>query len=191
MPKTGELQTKSALNLIVFGPDIEHLDLIEYVVVDLLRVKWNSFVRRSFYRQLLTFIFYFLLSTFCFVSRGAMPDTSSQACDTNDTVGNVADSIRNRSIDCRDHGPATEPAEKCIHMDLPVEGALESNREEFQMNNGNLSKMREKFVSSNIANDSGEQNVCKILMKDLDHCYLTKYDSWYKKVGSLKSIVKL
>ena len=26
---TGELQTKSALNLIVFGPKLEHLDLIE------------------------------------------------------------------------------------------------------------------------------------------------------------------
>ena len=27
--ETGELQTKSALNLIVFGPKLEHLDLIE------------------------------------------------------------------------------------------------------------------------------------------------------------------
>ena len=36
---TGELNTISALNLIVFGPKLGHLDLIEYVVVDLLRVK--------------------------------------------------------------------------------------------------------------------------------------------------------
>ena len=28
--ETGELQTKSALNLIVFGPKLEHLDLIEW-----------------------------------------------------------------------------------------------------------------------------------------------------------------
>ena len=32
----------SALNLIVFGPKIEHLDLIEYVVVDLLKVKTET-----------------------------------------------------------------------------------------------------------------------------------------------------
>ena len=35
---TGELNTISALNLIVFGAKLEHLDLIEYVVVDLLKV---------------------------------------------------------------------------------------------------------------------------------------------------------
>jgi hypothetical protein len=32
--ETGELQTKSALNLIVFGPKLEHLDLIEYVFIE-------------------------------------------------------------------------------------------------------------------------------------------------------------
>ena len=35
---TGEVNTISALNLIVFGPELEHLDLIEYIVVDLLKV---------------------------------------------------------------------------------------------------------------------------------------------------------
>ena len=41
---TGAINTISALNLIVFGPKLEHLDLIEYVVVDLLKVgtTWNG-----------------------------------------------------------------------------------------------------------------------------------------------------
>ena len=36
--ETGQLNTISALNLIVFGPKLEHLDLIEFVIVDLLKV---------------------------------------------------------------------------------------------------------------------------------------------------------
>ena len=59
---TGVLNTMSALNLIVFGPKLEHLDLIEYVVVDLLKVKWNSFVRREFFIQMAIFTFFFAIS---------------------------------------------------------------------------------------------------------------------------------
>lgn len=92
---TGELQTQSALNLIVFGvntmfctlaiavlqkeigflfqPHIEHLDLIEGIIVDLLKTKWNSFIKKTFYRQIMMFTAYFLVSSFCFISRPAMP----------------------------------------------------------------------------------------------------------------------
>ena len=66
---TGELNTISALNLIVFGPHLEHLDLIEYVVVDLLRVKWESFVRREFFKQMFIFSIFFILGMFAFVIR--------------------------------------------------------------------------------------------------------------------------
>ena len=67
--QTGELQTNSALNLIVFGTKLEHLDLIEYVVVDLLNAKYNTFVRRVFRRQMIVFLLFFCLSSFCFISR--------------------------------------------------------------------------------------------------------------------------
>ena len=40
---------------------LEHLDLIEYVVVDLLKVKWKSFVRREFFIQMFLFTIYFML----------------------------------------------------------------------------------------------------------------------------------
>ena len=66
---TGELNTISALNLIVFGAKLEHLDLIEYVVVDLLKVKWSSFIRREFFKQMFIFLVFFLLGMFCFVVR--------------------------------------------------------------------------------------------------------------------------
>ena len=48
--------------MIVFGPKLEHLDLIEYVVVDLLKVKWNSFVRREFFIQMAIFSVFFGIS---------------------------------------------------------------------------------------------------------------------------------
>ena len=48
--------------MIVFGPKLEHLDLIEYVVVDLLKVKWNSFVRREFFTQMAIFSVFFGIS---------------------------------------------------------------------------------------------------------------------------------
>ena len=66
---TGELNTISALNLIVFGPKLEHLDLIENIVVDLLRVKWNSFVKREFFKQMFIFTIFFFLSMFAFLVR--------------------------------------------------------------------------------------------------------------------------
>ena len=46
----------------MFGPKLEHLDLIEYVVVDLLKVKWNSFVRREFFIQMAIFSVFFGIS---------------------------------------------------------------------------------------------------------------------------------
>ena len=67
--ETGELNTISALNLIVFGAKLEHLDLIEYVVVDLLKVKWSSFIRREFFKQMFIFLIFFLLGMFCFIVR--------------------------------------------------------------------------------------------------------------------------
>ena len=66
---TGALNTISALNLIVFGAKLEHLDLIEYVVVDLLKVKWASFIRREFFKQMFIFLVFFFLGMFCFVVR--------------------------------------------------------------------------------------------------------------------------
>ena len=66
---TGVLNKISALNLIVFGPKLEHLDLIEYVIVDLLKVKWNTFVKREFFKQMAQFTFFFSLAITAFVTR--------------------------------------------------------------------------------------------------------------------------
>ena len=85
--ETGELQTKSALNLIVFGPHLEHLDLIEYVIVDLLKAKWNSYIRKSFFRQFFAFSIYFLISTVAYTLRHNQ--VTEQPCPTNSTTNST------------------------------------------------------------------------------------------------------
>ena len=84
---TGELNTNSALNLIVFGPKIAHLDLIEYVVVDLLKVKWDSFVKKEFFTQLYTFVVYFFLAAACFILRPTLPAEEEEECSGEEGLG--------------------------------------------------------------------------------------------------------
>ena len=88
---SGELQTKSALNLIVFGPKLEHLDLIEYVIVDLLKAKWDSYIRTSFFRQFFAFTIYFIFSTIAFTLRHNQELT--QPCPPNSTMNGTLDNV--------------------------------------------------------------------------------------------------
>ncbi|KAF0296374.1 Transient receptor potential cation channel subfamily V member 6 [Amphibalanus amphitrite] len=43
--KTGKIDRNSALNLIAFGENMDHLDMLDGVIVDLLVAKWNAFVK--------------------------------------------------------------------------------------------------------------------------------------------------
>ncbi|XP_050701806.1 transient receptor potential cation channel subfamily V member 5-like [Eriocheir sinensis] len=73
---TGETQTKSALNLIAYGDKEAHLDLMEGPIVDLLKTKWETFVKKRFNNLFLVFLAYFLVSLVAYVSR-PMPCVSS------------------------------------------------------------------------------------------------------------------
>ena len=61
--KTGTLDTKAALNQIVFGRGENHLSLLDGVVVELLRVKWNAFIKKKFYSMFFMFLIYTLIVT--------------------------------------------------------------------------------------------------------------------------------
>nr|XP_019536378.2 transient receptor potential cation channel subfamily V member 5 [Aedes albopictus] len=67
--ETGNINKDSALNLVVFGDKAEHLDLLEGVLIDLLKTKWNSFVKDKFYRQFFVFFWYFCVSLVSFTLR--------------------------------------------------------------------------------------------------------------------------
>ena len=43
--------------------------MIEGIVVDILKVKWRSFIKKNFFGQIAKFAVYFLISIYCFVIR--------------------------------------------------------------------------------------------------------------------------
>lgn len=51
----------------------EHLELLEGMLIDLLKTKWNTFVKFRFYRQFILFSCYFLISLVCFTLRPGPP----------------------------------------------------------------------------------------------------------------------
>lgn len=67
--ETGHISKDSALNLVVFGDKDEHLELMDGVLIDLLKVKWNTFVKRRFYQQFYLFATYFSVSLVSFILR--------------------------------------------------------------------------------------------------------------------------
>ena len=64
------------------------------MIVDLLKVKWNSFVKRTFYTHFVIFALYFLLSSCCFVMRGTTPISEDAGNCTLASVENVTDIIQ-------------------------------------------------------------------------------------------------
>ncbi|XP_021355554.1 transient receptor potential cation channel subfamily V member 5-like isoform X2 [Mizuhopecten yessoensis] len=66
---TGEINEKSALNLVVYGEVEGHLDMMDGVVVNLLKEKWKTFVRFRFYRRFAIFAVYFILFLVVFLLR--------------------------------------------------------------------------------------------------------------------------
>ncbi|KAI9588044.1 transient receptor potential cation channel subfamily V member 5 [Glossina fuscipes] len=82
--KTGNINKDSALNFVVFGDKLEHLELLDGVVIDLLKTKWDTFVKSRFYKQFYMFSFYFLFSLVSFILRPGPPDKEEETEDSND-----------------------------------------------------------------------------------------------------------
>ncbi|CAG4921815.1 unnamed protein product [Colias eurytheme] len=92
--ETGLISKDSALNLVVFGEKDEHLELLEGMLIDLLKTKWNTFVKFRFYRQFILFACYFLVSLVCFTLRPGPPDkVTTNTTVINTTVATVANEI--------------------------------------------------------------------------------------------------
>lgn len=85
--ETGNISKDSALNLVVFGDKDEHLKLLDGVLIDLLKTKWNTFVKSRFYRQFYLFAAYFLISLVRFLLRPG-PDMDEDDDDDNSNKGN-------------------------------------------------------------------------------------------------------
>lgn len=58
------------------------------MLIDLLKTKWNTFVKFRFYRQFILFSCYFLISLVCFTLRpGGPPDRTLNSTALNSTTG--------------------------------------------------------------------------------------------------------
>lgn len=82
--ETGHISKDSALNLVVFGDKDEHLELLDGILIDLLKTKWNTFVKSRFYRQFYLFTSYFLVSLISFLLRPG-PNVSDSTDDDDDS----------------------------------------------------------------------------------------------------------
>lgn len=71
---------------------LEHLELLDGVVIDLLKTKWESFVKSRFYKQFYMFSFYFLFSLISFISRPGPSDKKDDDDDEEFDNGGVVTS---------------------------------------------------------------------------------------------------
>uniref|UniRef100_A0A182NPF8 Ion transport domain-containing protein n=1 Tax=Anopheles dirus TaxID=7168 RepID=A0A182NPF8_9DIPT len=96
--ETGNISKDSALNLVVFGDKDEHLDLLDGVLIDLLKTKWNTFVKDKFYRQFFMFFCYFCVSLVSFTLRNGPPpaedDDKSEPEGGNKTTAATKEDLR-------------------------------------------------------------------------------------------------
>ena len=176
---SGELQTKSALNLIVFGPKLEHLDLIEYVIVDLLKAKWDSYIKKSFFRQFFAFTVYFIFSTIAFTLRHNQELT--QPCPANATLNGTLDNMTTLGLN-----DTLSQTPLFTLTSLPVEDLLTESMD--RINSSILeSDTLVNLTSSNMTlapeeeseeedgeeeEDEEEEEMCDIPDEEIDMCHL-------------------
>ncbi|XP_076454836.1 transient receptor potential cation channel subfamily V member 5-like [Babylonia areolata] len=94
---SGEINHNSALNLIVYGKDECHLNMMDGLIVDLLTQKWKVFVRDKFYRRFILFIIYFCM----FVTAFALRPGQDLCAHRNETSGlsGCSQTGNNRTVD--------------------------------------------------------------------------------------------
>ncbi|XP_058116489.1 transient receptor potential cation channel subfamily V member 5 [Anopheles ziemanni] len=92
--ETGNISKDSALNLVVFGDKDEHLDLLDGVLIDLLKTKWNTFVKDKFYRQFFMFFCYFCVSLISFTLRNGPPPADDGSEEGGNKTANSKEDLR-------------------------------------------------------------------------------------------------
>ena len=151
----------------MFGPHLEHLDLIEYVIVDLLKAKWDSYIKKSFFRQFFAFTIYFLFSTVAFTLRHNQELT--QPCPPNATLNTTN---------------LTTPL--FTLTSLPVLEDMISDPPDLL--NSTWLALNDSMANITAAlntikdEEEEEEEMCDIPEEELDMCHLQAYDTPVKQV---------
>ena len=72
---TGHLNQKSALSLIVYGEQSQHLDFFDSFMDELVQQKWNAFGKRKLLHSIIGYTVYLISFSLAFVTRSPNPPT--------------------------------------------------------------------------------------------------------------------
>ena len=100
---------------------LEHLELLDGVVIDLLKTKWDTFVKKRFYRQFYMFAIYFMFSLISYILRPG-PDKkeegeetkATEAEETKDNATHLYKQLRKRTALNAEYGSSMYTAFKCF-----------------------------------------------------------------------------
>ena len=154
------------------------------MIVDLLKVKWNSFVKRTFYTQFFIFVMFFLLSSCCFVLREQTPEAEEDG--GNCTMTNMTSLAANITTNITD-------------IISRIRRDTDTNFIEDVVGNTSLTEMiRNSGLSGDLPSVSGvagyedlevnmasnmtEADLCEDMVEDFDYCFHNNYDSLQKQV---------
>ena len=181
--ESGELQTKSALNLIVFGPHLEHLDLIEYVIVDLLQAKWTSYIKKSFFRQFFAFTIYFCFSTIAFTLRHNQE--LERPCPANATLNDTMEAGNMTTLEYFNTSLSTTALTSLPVVDELISESMDFINSSMDYINDTLSNITLSNITDLIGNKTVEEEeveMCEIPEEELDMCHLQVYNEKYFRI---------
>lgn len=154
--ETGHISKDSALNLVVFGDKDEHLELLDGILIDLLKTKWNTFVKSRFYRQFYLFTSYFLVSLISFLLR---PGPIGMDSDNDDVDQTTDENIIKNAIDNVD--PANNSFGLAKEITRPQSSSYRSNAIDFLLSN--IDNVTDSYLSNSTQSTNLNVNLPKIL----------------------------
>ncbi|XP_061164690.1 transient receptor potential cation channel subfamily V member 5-like isoform X6 [Saccostrea echinata] len=98
--ETGDINRNSALNLVVYGTEDGHLDMMDGLIVELLKDKWKTFVGHRFYRRFAIFFLYFILFMFAFILRPGSDLCPTKIASNDNTTVTQTSEVTSESDGC-------------------------------------------------------------------------------------------
>lgn len=169
------------LPVSILQKKIEHLDLIEGIVVNILQTKWKCFIRREFFKQIFIFFVYFCLSMFVFVSR-PMRASEYNCVPKNETgTGLFAESAFNLTT---------------IPPDVTTTSSLVNT--DFMTTVADMINMTTTAAQEGLDNqedeeeeDDEDEEPCEegLVPVPLDQCYMNEYETLFKQGRLMAEVV--
>ena len=150
------------------------MDLIEYVIVDLLKVKWNSFVKRQFFTQFFIFIAFFILSSCCFIMRESTPQEGES--ESNCTISNMTEMISSN---------ITEVFRRIKREDFLDINETDRSTDDIIASSPMIENLDDLEVNGNMTD--GE--LCGEEEEEFNYCFHNTYDSLNKQVQLVMELV--